>query len=344
MLIQKGYDYIFKGPCNVRKIKGKILIKGIEIEDQINLDDYFSIVPIEDSEIQTNCQPIDKIQHLGWEELILNISNTQGTILLLGDTDSGKTYFSTIAKNLVNSVNIDADVGQSTYFLPTFISSSNSYLEFFGSISPSTNFRLHAQLTTKMFEKIKSKITIIDTDGWITGFKAFQHKLELIYCIDPDYIITFNEKIINFFPENIKKKIILVKRAPIFLEKNRIKRILYRKLKYVNYFKDSKEFKIEYEALFGKRIAENLILSWNETLQISPEEPCYGYYIYKEDLKGLLLGLTLHGKVIGAGFIKNINDEYITISTPVDQFTGIIPSNISLNDNFEDKKIKIQKC
>ncbi|AWR97049.1 GTPase [Acidianus sulfidivorans JP7] len=346
MLIEKGYDYIFQGPCTVKKLKGKIMIKGMEIDSQITFNDenYFSIIPIENSEIETNCKPIDKINHLGWEEILTDISRTGGTILLLGKTDSGKTYFSTIAKNMFNTFNIDADVGQSKYFLPTFISSSDLDLEFFGSITPSVNYKLHVQLTLKILEKSKSKMTIIDTDGWISGFKAFLHKLELIDYTNPDYIISFDEKIIDFFPSNIKKKVILVKSVPYFLEKNRNKRILYRKKKYFDYFKNSNDFEVEYEMLFGKRIAENLFLSWNETLQTSPEKPCYGYYICKQDLKGLLVGLVSHRKIVGAGYIKHLGENTVTISTPIKDFDGIILGSVSLNENFEDKKIRFGKC
>ncbi|MCY0883306.1 MAG: hypothetical protein OWQ50_05795 [Acidianus infernus] len=50
MLVKKGIDYISKGPCKLTVIKGRILIKGIEINEkeyrQID-EESFSIVPEE---------------------------------------------------------------------------------------------------------------------------------------------------------------------------------------------------------------------------------------------------------------------------------------------------------
>lgn len=347
MLIEKGYDYVFQGPCNIKRISGKVLLKGKEIDStKIENSDFFSLVPLENSEIETNCTQIAKIQHLGWEEIIFNISTTGGTILLLGSVDSGKTYFSTIAKNILNSVNIDIDVGQSTYFIPAFISAINNKidLEFFGNITPSANPRLHVHLASKIYERNKGKYTIIDTDGWIKGFKAYLHKLELIYSINPDYIIIFDKNLINNLPPQVKSKAIIANRAPDFLAKSRKNRILYRARKYMEYFANSKTIEIDYSAVFGNKIAENLILAWGESLQLSTEQPCYGYYISKEEIKGLLLGLTYKGKVVGAGYIKDLAENNIIISTPVTQFDGVIPGNISLNEKFEDRRIRLKKC
>lgn len=348
MLIEKGYDYVFQGPCIIKKIHGKLLLKGKEIENAIEIKDneYFSLVPLENSEVDTNCIQITKMPHLGWEEIIQNISMTGGTILLLGSIDSGKTYFSTIVRNLLDSLNIDIDVGQSTYFIPTFISAfSNSLdLEFFGNITPSVNPRLHVQLASKIFERNKSRITVIDTDGWIRGFKAYLHKLELIYTIDPDYIIVFDKTIASSLPSQVRSRVILANSAPSFLAKDRKRRVINRIKKYMEYFKDSRIVEIEYDSLFGNKLANNLILAWGESLQLSTEQPCYGYYISMNDLKGLLLGLTFRGKVVGAGYIRDFTENTIKISTPVSQFDGIIPGGVSLNDRFEDKRIRFKKC
>ncbi len=344
MLVKKGIDYITRGPCKVTVLKGKVMIKGIEIDEkdyrEIS-DENFSIVPEEDSEIETDCQILAEIPHLGWEELVDKLS---GKILLLGSTDSGKSYFSEVLHNLRNdSVIIDADVGQSRY-LPTFIYSTNGKLEFFGDISPSANYRLHIELTAKILDKEKSPLIIIDTDGWIRGYKAFLHKLYMIYELNPDLIVLFNNEILSYLPSSIKSKVILAKKIPSFLERSRTKRISYRILKYKKYFEKASIISLEYEQLLGKKLAENLFLGFEEPLQLFYEEPCSGYFIPKEELLGGLLGLLNDGKVVGAGIIKELNQNEIKILTPVNKVQGAILGNISLNEEFKERRIRLLKC
>jgi Predicted GTPase or GTP-binding protein len=343
MLVKKGIDYITKGPCKLTVVKGRILIKGIEINEkeykQIN-EESFSIVPKEESEIDTDCQILAEIPHLGWEELASQMSG--GKVLLLGSTDSGKSYFSDIIHNMnKDSVIIDADVGQSRY-LPTFISSTSGILEFFGDVSPSRNYRLHIELIGKILDNEKHSLTIIDTDGWIRGYKAFLHKLYMIYELDPDFIVSFDDKIVDYFPSNIRKKVIIVKKIPPFLERSRAKRISYRISKYKKYFEKASIITIEYEQVLGKKLAEGLFVGFDEPLQLFHEEPCSGYFI--EELLGGLAGIVNEGKIAGAGIIKEINQDGVKILTPVNKVQGAILGNISLNEEFKERRIRFSKC
>ncbi|BDC19006.1 Clp1/GlmU family protein [Acidianus sp. HS-5] len=345
MLVRKGIDYISGGPCRVAVIKGKVMIKGIEINEkaykEIN-DESFSIVPKEDSEIETDCQILAEIPHLGWEELASQLS---GKILLLGSTDSGKSYFSEVLHNLrKGSIIIDADVGQSRY-LPTFVHSSSSNLEFFGDISPSANYRLHIELTAKILNKEeKSTLTVIDTDGWIRGYKAFLHKLSMIYELNPDIIVLFNNEILDYMPSNIRSKVILAKRIPPFLERSRARRISYRISKYNKYFEKASVITLEYEQVLGKKLADNLFVGFEEPLQLFYEEPCSGYFIPKDELLGCIVGLLNEGKIVGAGIIKELNQDGIKILTPENKVQGAILGNINLNDDFKERRIRLIKC
>lgn len=350
-MIEKDIDLVFKGPCEIEVKQGKIDIAGIEVTDKIRISQpiTFTITTLAESDIQTNCQIITKYPTLSWRQISENIS---GKIIVIGNENNGKSYLSNMISNLHNIPLLDADVGQSSIFIPTFISLSAikkslvarekgyTEIEFFGDITPSVNPVLHIALLTKLANSHSD--VVIDTDGWISGFLAYRHKLELIYKIDPDYIIVFQDEFYVSLPKELNKKTIIMKKFSLGDWRTQQERRKYRQVLYKNYFNNSNEIKLDVDKLFGTPVTENLFINWRDMVQIGDEEPCEGYYI--SDIKGLLVGLTLNGKIVGAGIISAIDKDYVTIKTPVPKADGILLSHLSLNDLFEEKRIKIGRC
>ncbi|MFP3259945.1 MAG: Clp1/GlmU family protein [Sulfolobus sp.] len=359
MRIEANKDVIIKGPCLVSIKQGTAIISGIEVNEkiEINDDNTYTLTTIKDSHIDTNCKIIAEYQTLNWHNIA---SQLYGKIIVLGDINSGKTYFSNMLINVHRKGLItDADVGQSSLFLPTFVSSTlfhgfslkldernYSEIEFFGSITPSTNPRLHISLTLRLTERYNESLKVIDTDGWIKGFHAYRHKMELISLFDPDFIVIFDEHIYNSLPDEVRKRSIQIKKFPLQTDRTRSKRKEYRKNKYKKYFEKADLVSIDIQKVFGTPKFNNIINSWGELLQLIPELPCEGYYIDRNTLRGLLVGLTYKGKVVGAGIIKDINegDGIVKIQTPVKQVDGVILSNIALNEKYEEVRVKFNKC
>ncbi len=351
MKLTKEEDVIIEGPCEIKILEGKIIIQGKEFDSiAIIGKGTFSISTESIAEIEMNCNILGEINHLGWDEIISQIIQTQGTAIVLGNNDSGKTYF---CKTFINKTNnviyLTADVGQPDIFIPTFISSKRfpgnsvfDYAEFYGFASPSYNPRLHAEQTSKLYEKTKSKLNIIDTDGWIRGLKAYMHKKEIIYYINPDYIILFDERLKEDLPSAFQNKIIIAKKIPRFLSKNRLERIRSRKEKYMKYFKNSQILSMDYRDIIGTKLGENLFTAWGDVLQFDYGE-CYGYFIDKSIIKGALVALLNSGKISGAGIIRNINEK-IEVLTPEKKADGAILGPISLNENFEERSLRLLKC
>lgn len=353
-MFEKGIDLVVQGPCKIKVKQGKIDIAGIEVNGELTIKENktFTITSLAESEIETDCKVIGKFPSLNWRE---KAEEVYGKTVIIGEEDSGKSYFSNMISNIHNLPILDSDVGQSSLFIPTFISLSDTNkktlsprekgykeLEFFGDKTPSWNPRLHIELISKLSSYFND--IVIDTDGWVRGFYAYRHKIELIHIIDPDFIVVFDDYKDKYLPLDLRKKVIKLKKLPINLNKNRSERAAYRRNLYKEYFKASYEIKIDPAKLFGEPISDKLFMSWGEILQLSDETPCEGYFIELEDAKGLLVGLTLKGKIIGAGIISNITKDSISIKTPEKQADGVLLSNINLNENFEERRVKIKKC
>jgi len=351
-MIEKGVDLVIQGPCEIKVIQGRVDISGIEITDtfHIGVNRTFTITTLTESEIELNCSILAKYPSLGWRKIA---EETGGKIVIIGKQNSGKSYLANLISNVQKSPILDADIGQSSLFIPTFISLSDfketliardkgiKRLEFFGDITPSVNPRLHLALISKLSDSLNK--VVIDTDGWVSGYQSYRHKLELIYYIDPDFIILFEEEN-KFLPSDINGKVIRARSFPLDVDRDRSQRKLYRQNLYREYFNRSNEIKIETSKLFGSPITDRLFISWGEILQLSDEQPCEGYYIKLEDVKGLLVGLTLRGKIIGAGLITNVTKDYVTVKTREREADGILLSNINLNEDFEERRVKIEKC
>ncbi|MEM0374365.1 MAG: Clp1/GlmU family protein [Sulfolobaceae archaeon] len=359
----KDEEIIVKGPCSIKVIEGNVFIQGLKILDEINIpyDNSFTIYTIDNvSKILLDCNILDKTKNVtNWHKIAEMISATGGTVVILGNIDSGKTYFSNLIANCYKNevVILDGDVGQSSLFIPTFIALSKSSLktlnissrgvsdiEFLGDITPSTNPQLHVNLLRILYERNRSNLNIIDTDGWVRGYRAYLHKLSLLNYINPDYIIILDNELKKYFIDKYNQKIIVPKKPSVVEGRSRERRKMRRRNLYMNYFKDSKEVSIPSSSVFGIGITDILFDAWGETVQLTLEEPCSGIMIDRSELIGLIVGLIRGGKTIGAGLIKEINKNHVKIFSPIEEFDGIVTGKIALDDKFEERRVKLRKC
>ncbi|AHC51235.1 GTPase [Sulfolobus acidocaldarius SUSAZ] len=359
--LDRDTDLVIKGPCVIRINSGKISVNGIVLmEGQLDIheNDTFTLTSMDVSSLDSNCEILSKYPTLGWHKII---NDLEGRIIILGKQNSGKTYLSNMLLNMHGGKIIDADVGQSSLFLPTFVSissrqvdkklklSERTYesIEFFGDITPSINPRLHISLIDKLYNMNKDeKNLVVDADGWINGFLALKHKLELIYRLDPDYILVFNEKILTDLPIEISRKVKIIKPFPLDVNRNIKTRKIYRKNKYRSYFSKSLLVDVDIREILGSPLSENLLFAWGEEVQLIDEQPCQGYYVEREEITGLIVGLSHKGKIAGAGLIKQIDEvnQKVTIQSPITVFDGVILGSIALNNDYDERRVKIKRC
>ncbi|WP_054835985.1 Clp1/GlmU family protein [Metallosphaera hakonensis] len=194
MRLDVNHDVVMRGPCEIRVIRGRVSILGLYSDYFILPDDTFSVSSHGDSEIETNCQYINTYPSLGLSNISDMIAMSGGKVVVLGESDAGKSYMSKTIYNTSDQFTyIDLDVGQSSLFLPTFVSSLREtklwfdtpliFTEtfFFGDISPSRDPKRHIEISIKLVENEKN--VIVDTDGWLKGGGEV-HKRDLISQID----------------------------------------------------------------------------------------------------------------------------------------------------------------
>jgi polynucleotide 5'-hydroxyl-kinase GRC3/NOL9 len=337
---------VLKGPCTV-KSNGKASVMGIDFEQATLPEGTYTVCY--EGELQHNCEALATDVQC-WDLIARELATTSGKFVVLGPGDTGKSYF---AKTLVNlgaaEVLVDADVGQNSLFLPGFIASVASSrvkgklkfhhltfeeLKFFGSITPSTNPRLHAEQVSSLVRKS----AVVDLDGWVHGFMAFRHKLETIELIDPDYVIVTDKRIAEAIM-SLGKKVVSLETPPVVSKRDRERRRAFRAMAYRAYFMESKRHREDVSKIAGMRLAEGLFEAFGEAVETTGE--CLADYVVNVDR--LYVGLTLNGRVIGAGLLTVKGDEAF-VESPVNEFDGIILGTYRLNEFYEELPYSFRKC
>jgi polynucleotide 5'-hydroxyl-kinase GRC3/NOL9 len=143
-----------------------------------------------------------------WDRLLSVLHMQQGTVLLLGATDSGKT---TLARYIVESLVaerlrtalIDSDIGQSGIGLPGTISMKTfrdqrdlgdfcpERMSFLGFTNPSRVIHLMVAMTRRMTHigRRRAEIEVVDTTGLISGGLGKMLKMAKISAIRPAHIV-----------------------------------------------------------------------------------------------------------------------------------------------------------
>ncbi|MEW6040076.1 MAG: Clp1/GlmU family protein, partial [Elusimicrobiota bacterium] len=213
--------YLISGDAVLSLIRGKTLVIGKELEKGERLSiPAGKTIPVEvekGAEVSFESSDLSRIQKLPertipgqWDKLVDRVAKEKaGTVLVLGEVDTGKTFFSTyianrlIYKGVKVSV-LDLDVGQSDIGPPgtlglallekpqvflTGIEPKEIY--YVGSHSPG----LHFLPTVVGFHKLTrralslSDVVIIDTPGWVQGDGGRALRRAEIELLTPDIIV-----------------------------------------------------------------------------------------------------------------------------------------------------------
>jgi len=336
---------VLLGPCRL-EAKGRARVLGVEFE-RLDLPEGSYTVCYE-GELVHNCQVLGEGVQC-WDEVAESIASTKGKVVVLGPIDSGKSYF---VKTLVSlrgvDFVVDADVGQNSLFLPGFVAGLEAYnynvfklhqnkfseLEFFGSITPSTNYRLHAEMVARMVRNN----SVIDMDGWTFGLLAFRHKMEVIELTNPDYVVVTSEKLYKDLSQ-LGLKPVLLRPPEVIAKRDRDRRRAFRTSAYRAYFKDSKTHRLNAIPVLGVEMAEGLFDAFGETVEVGEE--CLADYSIQ--LRRVYVGLVRKGKVVGAGLLSYNGGEFV-VETPVDDFDGVILGTFSLSDFYDEVEFRLKRC
>lgn len=253
------------------------------------------------------------------------LARPNSTIIIIGQTDSGKSTFSQFLSNSALNFSskvglIDADIGQSDLGPPGFIGASlvrrkvvdlrnlrPTVMEFVGVLSPSRAFEESIYKVAKTKEHLlryNPDYIIVNTDGWLDE-EGLVHKRKLIEKIKPNIVIEICQK------ESLIKegnyKLITLSPSPHTVKRSQVMRRLSRLANIIRFLKG----------------AEAKVVKKENTLLLENHEPQVGDIaaVYEDDV---VKGVALYG--------GDIEGEKKVFYTRVSSFTKIVISSINAKE------------
>jgi len=214
-------------------------------------------------------------------QILKKIVQVPKDIIILGETDTGKSYLAfeilkVLKERNLNFGYLNSDVGQSQIGVPSVLSSVyfkkkifkkiNPELKiFFGDITPSSNIEWFLLCFLKLYKESKKFMQnlIIDTTGFIKQPAAHLLKLLKVNILEDCYIISIGEPKKFEFLNGVKKEKIFLKPHFRVKKKSAKKREIYRQFRFKNYFKNFKKISLRFKT--KKKIIENQLIGFQNS-------------------------------------------------------------------------------
>lgn len=285
--VKKGDIYILKGPGKVRVERGRIEAVGKSVESK---EEIFTplgkSIPLEvkeESILSIEIKKPGEIKKIkgrtippSWDDLISRIVKEKArTILVLGEVDTGKSFFATYLANKllekgIRPAVLDGDPGQSDIGIPgtlglavlkkqvVFLTEAEvSSIYFLGSHSPGLHF-LPTIVGTKRLAEVGLKeadTVIVNTTGWVQGDGGRVLKRSKMEILSPDIVVLLQRKeelehlVKNYDPRKIVR--IHVSKEASFTSEGERKKL--RELASQRYFQDARKMRLSLESLATDR-------------------------------------------------------------------------------------------
>ncbi|MBU4561139.1 hypothetical protein KKG20_02555 [bacterium] len=285
--VKKGDIYILKGPGKVGIKRGRIeaIGKSVKSGEEV-LVPLGKSIPLEVKEESTLSIEIEKPGEIrrirertipsSWDNLVKRIVREKArTILVLGEVDTGKSFFATYLANKllekgVKPAVLDGDPGQSDIGIPgtlglavlkkqvVFLTEASiSAIYFVGSHSPGLHFLPTIVGIKRLVEAglKKANTVIINTTGWVQsdGGRALKRaKIEILY---PEIIVLLQrtDELEHLIKGYAPKKIVRInvsKKASFTSAEDRKK---LREMPSTRYFKGARKIRLSLERIATDR-------------------------------------------------------------------------------------------
>jgi polynucleotide 5'-hydroxyl-kinase GRC3/NOL9 len=267
-------------------------------------------------------------------------SGKKVTVMLAGDTDTGKSTLSaylanvTLSRGLAPCI-IDGDIGQGDLAPPASIGAaafskqvtdlrdvSANLFEFVGSTSPAGFERLVAKKLRSILDRARplGDICIGNTDGYVRN-GGVQYKLKIANELWPEAIVCLGEnpELLDAFGSGPWQ--VLRARPSSQASKSRYERTSRRLdqfLRHIGSGSSAAELS-QVKFVYMDRVFSPSQLSRPPILQLEPE-----------NLDRMFVGLGSNGRVVGFGIITDIAKSSILVQTDIGSFDSIYLSNIRL--------------
>lgn len=289
MLVKKGV-YLISGPAKIQLVDGQVesigkkfvngeeiyIPEGKRIPIEVHTDSEMFISNKESFvELPSRTIPED------WDKVVeLLIAEKFNVLLIFGEVDTGKTFFTTylanklLSKNVTPSV-LDCDTGQSDIGPPSTLGLAvinkptlfltelqPTKLYFLGSHSPSEHFLYYIAGFVKLLNYgIKnSDIVIIDTPGWVYGDGARllrNSEIEILSAVNTNYAVVLLQRdqevehLVKTVPQQRVIKLAVSKKATPTSPEERKK---LREFVYKKYFKKLKNIEFKFDDILTDRV------------------------------------------------------------------------------------------
>ncbi|MFP4687291.1 MAG: Clp1/GlmU family protein [bacterium] len=224
--LQNGEIYLIQGPVNIKVQTGEVEVVGARISDGNNMEiPRGKTIPVE--ALAKTKLIIEGLQDrepelLGkrsipqsWDELVGEIeANRPSCVLVFGEMDTGKTFFSTYLTNrLLETFNgvavMDCDLGQSDIGPPGTVGMTIfnepavaldtvdwDELAFVGAHSPGLHMVPFLSGIRRLADRAleQADIIIVDTTGWVQGDGGRTVKQGKIDMLNPDKIVLLQKE------------------------------------------------------------------------------------------------------------------------------------------------------
>lgn len=288
--IKKNEFYLLNGPANVTVSGGSIEViaakVGVGEKIEVPVGKKIPLLGIEDSVCEIDAQPeaVSKMEASSipaeWDQLADRIAGekVKGSlykVLVLGEVDTGKTFFSTyLANRLLEKVGktaiLDCDTGQSDIGCPgtfgmlvlkkpaIFLTEIDpTYMYLLGAHSPGLHFVPALTGLVDMLHKAEkdADALIIDTTGWVQGDGGRAIKKAKLDIVQPDKVVLMQrgtelEHLVRHLPADKIVRLPVSKKATSTSQMDRKE---LRELVSRRYFAGSKVFEIPFKQVFTDR-------------------------------------------------------------------------------------------
>ncbi|GIV04833.1 MAG: polyhydroxyalkanoate depolymerase [Fimbriimonadales bacterium] len=197
-----------------------------------------------------------------WQEAVDELVTFNGTTLVLGATDVGKSTFCSLLLKLQQQAGrsvgfVDLDVGQTTVGPPAAFSGvlinkpyellsdlTPNSLAFLGDVSPVRHGSLALAGARRVLDDLvplQPDSIVIDTDGYISGWHGRAYKLMLIDLLRPQAVVALQrggelEPIVDALRQRADWKLYELRVPKSILRKSPVHRAQYRRTAFARYF------------------------------------------------------------------------------------------------------------
>jgi polynucleotide 5'-hydroxyl-kinase GRC3/NOL9 len=268
---EAGETIVIAGPASFELLQGEATILGAPLDSYRHVVTHGKQTPIEIASSSSLRIHLGQDAHLeeldgstiphSWREAASALAELEeGTVVVIGGADSGKTTLCTYLSNLLIQGSkqvavVDADIGQTDMGPPTTMAAGEITQPVVSLSRVEASERLFIGVTSpgrakgKVIRSVRrllachakpSKLVIVNTDGWVSGSEAVAYKLEMLDQLEPDLTLGIGiESHASTILQTASRASLLLGSPDTIRERSRVDRKELRTLGYQKYLAGS---------------------------------------------------------------------------------------------------------